>query len=146
MNFEKIAVKTVLRRAHELLLTTMMQTPGKVKVIVEACMCLHNLMRMRYPALQNAQLDVENETHDLIPGLWRANANIHEVNTVTGIAAQRKREYLRLCFQQSSKIGAVPRSYDNSTVKRVAFGLYCGILAISFFIFSLVHMFIIVFL
>ena len=25
-------------------------------------------MRMRYPALHNAQLDVENDTHDLIPG------------------------------------------------------------------------------
>ena len=65
----------ILAQRWQLLLTTMMQTPANVKVIVEACVCLHNLMRMRYPALQNAQLDVENETHDLIPGLWRANAN-----------------------------------------------------------------------
>ena len=128
----------ILAQRWQLLLTTMMQTPGNVKVIVEACVCLHNLMRMRYPALQNAQLDVENETHDLIPGLWHTNANMHEVNTVTGpkrdtIAAKRQREYLRNVLQQSSRIGAVARSYDNSTVKRVALGLYCGILANSFF-------------
>ena len=73
-------------------------------------MCLHNFMRMRYPALQNAQLDVENDTDDLIPGLWRANANMHEVNTVMGpnrdtIAAE-KQEYLRLYF--NSPAGSVP--------------------------------------
>ena len=73
----------ILAQRWQLLLTTMMQTPDNMKVIVEACVCLHNLMRMRYPALQNAQLDVENDTHDLIPGLWRANANMHEVNKVT---------------------------------------------------------------
>ena len=74
-------------------------------------MCLHNFMRMCYPALQNAQLDVENDTHALIPGLWRANANIHEVNTVIGpnrdtIAAKKQREYLRLYF--NSPAGSVP--------------------------------------
>ena len=62
-------------------------------------------MRMRYPALQNAQLDVENDTHDLIPGLWRANANMHEVNTVMGpnrdtIAAKKQQEYLSLVMRK----------------------------------------------
>ena len=102
----------ILAQIWQLLLTTMMQTPGNVKVIVEACVCLHNLMRMRYPALQNAQLDVENDTHDLIPGLWRANANMREGSTVKGpnrdtmIAAKRQREYLRLYF--NSPAGSVP--------------------------------------
>ena len=74
-------------------------------------MCLHNFMRIRYPALQNAQLDVENDTHDLVPGLWRANANMHKVNTLMGpnrdtIAAKKQREYLRLYF--NSPAGLVP--------------------------------------
>ena len=109
-------------------------------------MCLHNHMRMRYPALQNAQLDVENDTHDLIPGLWRANANMHEVNTVMGpnrdtIAAKKQREYLRLYF--NSPAGSVP--WQDRMIS-VAFGLYCGILATSlqnsYFLFSLVHVYI----
>ena len=100
--------------------------------------------------LHNAQLDVENDTHDLIPGLWRANANMHEVNTVTGPnrdhSSKETTRIFKIVLQQSSRIAAVAISYDNSTVKRIAFGLYFGILATSlqnsYFIFSLVHVYI----
>ena len=38
------------------------------QIIVEACVCLHNFMRMRNPAVQNIQLDGE---YNLIPCAWR---------------------------------------------------------------------------
>ena len=88
-----------------------MQQPDVVRVIAEACVCLHNLMRIRYSALQNAQLDMENDQHDVMPGLWRENANMHEVNRVMGanrdtIIAKRQREYLKLYFNIPA--GSVP--------------------------------------
>jgi hypothetical protein len=50
------------------LLTRMRQEQNTVTGIVLACCCLHNLMRIRYPAAQNALLDVEDEDHNVIPG------------------------------------------------------------------------------
>ena len=66
-------------------------------------MCLHNFMRMRYPALQNAQLDVDNDSHDLIPGFFARKCQYARGHTVMGpnrdtIAAKKQREYLRLYF------------------------------------------------
>ena len=101
----------ILAQRWQLLLTTMMQQPNVVRNIVECCVCLHNVMRLRYPTQQNAQLDMENDQHDLIPGLWRATANMYEVNMVIGpnrdtVAAKKQREYLRLYF--NSQAGSVP--------------------------------------
>ncbi len=39
--------------------------------VIISCICLHNLMRMHYPALQNAALDAEDDPLNLIPGDWR---------------------------------------------------------------------------
>ena len=36
--------------------------------------CLHNLMRTRYPGLQNALLDQEDNEHRPVPGAWRNDA------------------------------------------------------------------------
>jgi len=101
----------ILAQRWQLLLTTMMQGPDTVRTIVEACVCLHNLMRLRYPALQNIQLDMEDDNHNLVPGLWRVDANMHELDRVVGpnrdtIAAKKQREYLRLYF--NSPAGSVP--------------------------------------
>ena len=50
----------------------MMLRPRKVEAVVIACCTLHNLMRVRYPALQNAQVDQEDPiTHEMQPGTWR---------------------------------------------------------------------------
>ena len=76
---------------------------------------------------------------------------MHEVNTVMGPnrdthSSKETTRIFKIVLQQSSRIGAVARWYDNSTVKRVALGLFCGILATSlqnsYFIFSLVHVYI----
>ena len=101
----------LLAQKWQLLLTTMMQKPETVRTIVETCVCLHNLMRLRYPAAQNILLDMEDEDHNLMPGLWRQDANMHEIHRVRGpnrdtMAAKRQRKYLRLYF--NSPAGSVP--------------------------------------
>ncbi|CAG2203240.1 unnamed protein product [Mytilus edulis] len=99
----------ILAQRWQIFLSTMGQVPDTVSVIIETCVCLHNLMRMRYPNLQNVQLDTEDDLHNLVPGLWRANANMHEVNSVVGpnrdtVAAKKQREYLKLYFNNSYMI------------------------------------------
>ena len=47
----------ILANSFPVLLTTMQHHPSTVKVIVKACIVLHNLMRIGYPGLQNQQLD-----------------------------------------------------------------------------------------
>jgi hypothetical protein len=101
----------VLAQRWQVLLTTMMQGPEIVSTIVEACVCLHNVMRIRYPALQNAQLDMEDADHNVVQGLWRATANMHDIDRVVGAnrdtrAGKRQREYLKLYF--NSPAGSVP--------------------------------------
>ena len=42
-------------------------------------------MRIRYPGLQNQQLDSdENANHDFIPGAWREGRNLVDTQRVTG--------------------------------------------------------------
>ena len=41
----------------------------------------------RYPALQNAVLDQEDDNHKVIPGAWRDDANLEDMNTVGGSLA-----------------------------------------------------------
>ena len=89
----------------------MQLVPESVQLVVEACICLHNLMRERYPALQNAALDQEDEDHGIIPGERRQQANMHEVEQVATPnrdtrAGKRLREYLRLYF--NSAAGSIP--------------------------------------
>jgi len=51
----------ILASRFRCLLTTLATTPETATKITKACLILHNVMRMRYPALQNADLDVEGE-------------------------------------------------------------------------------------
>ena len=101
----------ILANRWQVLLTTMQQGPDVVRVIVEACILLHNIMRNRFPGVQNVLLDHEDEQHNLLPGQWRENANMREVYQAVGrnrdtTAAKRQREYLKLYF--NSHAGSVP--------------------------------------
>ena len=101
----------ILAQRWQVLLTTMQHDPDTIRLIVEACVCLHNLMRIRYPNLQDAAVDVEDANHNVSPGSWRAGASMHEVDTVRGpnrdsTAAKKQREYLKLYF--NSNVGSVP--------------------------------------
>ncbi|KAK3101288.1 hypothetical protein FSP39_002411 [Pinctada imbricata] len=63
----------ILASRWQVLLSTMQQHPETVRLIVETCVCLHNIMRMRYPTLQTFAMDTENEDHEMVPGQWRHN-------------------------------------------------------------------------
>ena len=74
----------ILANRFQVFLTTMRQQPHTVRTICLACICLHNLMRLRYPRLQNEALDAEDENHHVIPGAWRQHANLHDMDEVFG--------------------------------------------------------------
>lgn len=105
----------ILASRWQALLTTLQQYPKVAVVVVEAAICLHNLMRMRYPGLQNMELDEDDASHKMVPGEWRNHAPLHQLQLVRGpnqatTEAKRQREYLRLYF--NSPAGAVPWQHD----------------------------------
>ena len=92
------------------LLTTLRQEPNTAQSIVLTCTCLHNLMRMRYPGLQNPLLDQENVNHQLVPGTWRDGLNMQDIDNIAGgnhttRAAKAQRIYLKHYY--NSPAGAV---------------------------------------
>lgn len=101
----------ILANRFRCLLTTLHLPPNTVRSIVLAAVCLHNLMRMRFPGLQNAQLDREAPDHQLIHGPWR-NAQVMEDmdNVVAATADSRhgKRQRVLLKHYLNSEAGAVP--------------------------------------
>ena len=73
----------ILAHSYQCLLTTMRQIPSTIVSIVLACICLYKLMRIRYPGQQNADIDQEDNNHNVIAGAWRAD------NPLVGIFSQR---------------------------------------------------------
>ena len=120
----------------QVLLTTMMQLHDVVRVIAEACVCLHNLMSRRYPALQNVQLDMEDDQHYLVPGLWRTNANMHKVQKVVGpnrdMTVAELTRVPEVILQQPSRICA-KNVHDNRTVKLHKFWILTLLLIVNGF-------------
>ena len=105
----------ILANRWQVLMTTMQQSPRVVRTLINTTICLHNLMRLRYPREQNAVLDAEDNQHNLVQGAWRQDANRHEVENIRGgnrdtLAAKKQRESLRLYF--SSDAGSVPWQLD----------------------------------
>eukprot|EP00105_Crassostrea_gigas_P007335 XP_011421541.1 PREDICTED: protein ALP1-like [Crassostrea gigas] len=101
----------ILAQRWQILLTTMQHDPTTIAIIIETCVILYNLMRLRYPAIQNADMDEENANYQIIPGSWRANAAMHDVDNIMGpnrdsTAAKKQREYLKLYFNFPA--GSVP--------------------------------------
>ena len=94
------------------LLGTLQQEPDTCKLIVKACLCLHNLMRLRYPGLQNQDADQEDAKGNLIPGAWRNNAVLDEMRheqqggNLGTRDAKAQRVYLK-CYYNSDA-GRVP--------------------------------------
>ena len=71
----------ILGNKWQCLVTSMRQKTKTVESIVLACVCLHNLMRLRYPGIQNAVLDQEDDQHNIIPGAWRPFWKWHNLTT-----------------------------------------------------------------
>ena len=44
-----------------------------------AAMCLHNLMRTRYPVLQNHDMDHTDDQGNKLAGAWRNDSVLHDV-------------------------------------------------------------------
>lgn len=107
----------ILGNRFRCLLTTMQQTPPAVETIVLGCCCLHNVMRLRYPAFQNAALDQEDENHQLTPGAWRNDEYMQGMDNIVGgnrttRAAKAQRIYLTQYY--NSPAGAV--SWQNNMI------------------------------
>ena len=68
-------------------------------------------MRMRYPGDQNALFDREDENHQVIPGSWRDEVNLQDIEDVRDSnypskAAKQQRLYLKHYY--SASVGRVP--------------------------------------
>ena len=70
----------ILANRFQVLLTTMMHEADTVRLVVKACVLLHNLMRTRYPVMQNRLLDNEKPTGNVEPGAWREGINLEDAN------------------------------------------------------------------
>ena len=81
----------IMANRYRCLLTTMQQTPDTVVKIVLACVIMHNLHRMRNPGQQNLLLDREGDNHKLVPGEWRHEGVMQEMEQVSGATRVNKR-------------------------------------------------------
>ena len=66
------------------MLGAMQQKPHRAKIIVMAAMCLHNLMRLRYFGMQNSDLDIEDDAGNNIPGAWRNDRVLQDMDRMGG--------------------------------------------------------------
>ena len=61
------------------MLGTLGKGPGVVRLLVETGGILHNLLRIRFPAIANAEVEREDEDHNIIPGAWREDHQVEEI-------------------------------------------------------------------
>ena len=107
------------------LLTTLYQSPDVVRSIVECCVVLHNLMRIRNPAIHSAEVDHEDRNYNVIPGIWRQEVDVHNTDNPppdTGRnratqAAKDMRLYLQRYFNDQRR-GGVPWQDQMITLNR----------------------------
>jgi hypothetical protein len=84
----------ILANRFRVPLTTMNHAPATVRRIATTCLCLHNLMRIRYPRQQNIRLDREDDNHQVIPGQWRTQLNLEDTVNVRGEMPEEPSEAL----------------------------------------------------
>ena len=58
----------ILANRFQIMFTTMTHYAETVNLITKACILLHNIMRSRYPVMQNKLLDREMQNGQVIPG------------------------------------------------------------------------------
>jgi len=101
----------ILANRFQCLLKVMMQHPDTVAMIVEACICLHNLMRTWNPGMP-VEVDREDENYNVIPGSWRIGRSMDDVTHPPGggsrasKVAKSQRAYLKHYY--NSPQGKVP--------------------------------------
>ena len=101
----------ILAQRFAIFLSTMQHEPKTVREIIKTCLLLHNLMRTRYPGLQNQDLDrPENNEDAFTAGEWRLHANLVDNDQVAGPnAATREAKIQRNTLKHwcNSPAGAV---------------------------------------
>ena len=100
----------ILAQRWRCILGCMHQHPVNVVKVVEACTTLHNLIRTRQPRLQAREVDQEDDQGNIVPGAWRANVQLTEID-----AATRGRPNY-----EGKKIRNYLMDYYNSDIGRVA--------------------------
>ena len=101
----------ILANRFRVLLTTMGHHPGTVRLIVSTCVVLHNLMRIRYPAMQNNLLDLELENGGVQRGAWRQGRQMADCRNARGnnIDLRAGKEQRRLLTHWvNSPVGSIP--------------------------------------
>jgi len=102
----------ILANRFQVLLTPMQHTPSTVALIVKTCCLLHNLMRTRYPGVQNPLLDREDQDHNVIPGEWRRDrrilADLKKIRAPNAASRQAKKQRVLLKHYLNSPVGSVP--------------------------------------
>lgn len=101
----------ILAHRWRCLLSTLQLDPEKARTVIMACMCLHNLMRDRFPGLQNIDVDHEDELGNHIPGAWRNAAVLQDVERVGGgYQANKEGKKLRTYLKHyyNSPVGSLP--------------------------------------
>ena len=68
----------ILANRFRCLSNTLEVTPEKAVSITKACLTLHNLFRDRY-GVAGVSVDEEDDNKEMIPGQWRTEAAMHEV-------------------------------------------------------------------
>ena len=105
----------ILAHRWRCMLGTMQQDPDRAKIILMAAICLHNLMRLRYPGVQNNDLDQEDEDGNHIPGAWRNDRVLQDVDAVDrgnlpNRDGKRIRTYLKHYY--NSNVGSLPWQHN----------------------------------
>jgi hypothetical protein len=101
----------ILANRFQVLLSTMNHHPDNVRLIVKACVLIHNLMRTRYPVLQNRLVDVQGPNGNMQPGAWREGINLEDTRVVQApnrASKEGKRQRNLLRHWCNSPAGAVP--------------------------------------
>ena len=85
-------------------------SPEKAVSMTKACLTLHNLFRDRY-GVNNVSVDEEDDNQEMIPGQWRTDAVMHEVEAqLRAPRANAAGQALRTTLQHyfNSDAGSVP--------------------------------------
>ena len=101
----------ILANRWRCFLGTLEQGPDVARLLVETGVILHNLLRIRFPAIGNADADREDEDHNIVPRAWRANIYVEEIPQPQAPNRDNRegkvmRDYLKAYF--NSDAGSVP--------------------------------------